>query len=58
VTNQKIEQLLTLIREVIDEEGNWKAKRKTITEVAKQDSRWEIALEEFCSWFEDPQSAA
>lgn len=50
--NQKIENVLDAITELVDDHMNWKAKLKEIQQAAKENERWRTALEEFSFWFE------
>lgn len=51
MSKDKIEKMLELIEELVNEEGSvWSAKRQQVVEQLNE--RTETALNEFCSWWD------
>lgn len=49
MTEDKIQRLLDLVKELVNEDGPWQNKMAAVEAVADEDET--TCLEEFCSWF-------
>lgn len=52
MTNEKLLQLVSLIKEVVDGPEPWTEKRRAV-QVAASEEGADVALEEFAGWFDE-----
>lgn len=50
--DKHIEELLSMMVDIIRADGNWTEKRDAIVNKTKEQEEWATALGEFLAWFE------
>jgi hypothetical protein len=51
MTEEKLERMLDLITELVDEDGGWRLKKDRLLTKSKESGPWNVALGELIFWF-------